>query len=343
MFSALRTVALVTLCAVVLWVFAESESLGEFSGLTTLRFSESGGESADRLVQADESFDGTITVDFVGSKAGISRCEAELTRGVVLTPGMSGVPAADGRHTINLLRALQDYAPMKQTGVRLVSVTPQAVEIEVREIVTVQAPIEPVLEGVRVVGEIALTPDRVAVRLPRAAAGGDVVRVQARLDPSQASRLPSSGPVRAELQLIPPARWAALAGFSMERATTNAEFTIGGLSVSESLRSVPVQLVLPPVEIGKWEVSIVPEDRFLAAEVSGPAEAIERLRSGSEAMIAVISISSDELRAKIPAKQATFMVLRGGLLLARPELQVQAARSEVRLVIAERSEAGPSP
>ncbi|MBL8745232.1 MAG: hypothetical protein JNK58_02630 [Phycisphaerae bacterium] len=345
MFSGVRTFAIVTLFAVALWVFAESESLGEFSGLTSLRFVSAGAEAGGRLVSPDASFDGSITIDLVGSKAAISRSEGELKRGIELSPGLSGVPTTDGRHTLNLLRVLQDYSPLKRTGVRVVAVTPQAVDVVVQELVTVQALVEPMLQGVEVVGEVRMTPDRVGVRLPRSAVGdgSEPIRIAARLDASQTKRLPTSGPVKEEVSLIPPVKYASLPGFQMDRSSVDVEFTIRGRSATETLRSVPVQVVLPPVEVGRWEVEVDSDDRFLSAEVSGPTEAVERLKNGSEAVIAVVALSSDDLQSQIDSKNVTFVVLRGGVFTLRPELQIVGEQSSVRLKISPRGESGPVP
>lgn len=345
MLSGVRTFLIVTLFAIVLWVFAESESLGEFSGLTTMRFASAGGEGNGRLLSADPSFDGTITIELVGSKAAISRSEGELKRGIELSPGLAGVPTSDGRHTLNLLRVLQDYLPLKRTGVRIASVTPQAVDVVVQELVMVQAAVEPMLQGVEVVGEVRVTPDRVGVRLPRSAVveGAEAIRIPARLDAAQTKRLPASGPVKEELELSPPAAISSLPGFRLERTSVDVEFTIRGRSATETLRSVPVQVVLPPVEVGRWEVEVSSEDRFLTAEVSGPTELVERLKNGTEAVIAVVALSSDDLQAHVESKDATFMLLRGGVFSTRAELQITGAKGNVRLKITARGETGPTP
>lgn len=347
-----RTFAVVTLFAVVLWIFAESESLGEYSGPTLVRFasdpaggdgSEGAGGSGARLIVPDQAFDGTINIVISGSKSAIARFEAEMRRGILLKPGMSGIPTVDGRHTVNLLRALQDYTPLSRTGVRIAAVTPQIVDVQVIELVEVQAPVEPVLTGIEVVGEVRVTPDRVLLRGPKSALseGRDLIRVTARLDEMQARRLPTSGPVKEEVTLIPPAGLSALPGFSMDRGTVTVEFTIRGRSASETLRSIPVQCVLPPVEIGRWNVEVLSEDRFLTADVTGSIEAIERLKAGTEAVIALVSLSSDDLQARIESKEASFVILRGGVVTSRSELQVATPRPTIRLKITPTTPAVP--
>lgn len=341
MLSKFRTGLLVTLFALVLWVFAESESLGEYTGLTTIRFA--GGEGRDRLVIPRPGFQGTVNVNLVGSKSAIARSERVLGGGVLLEPGMPGVPTTDGRHALDLLQVLQGFGSLSRTGVRVAGVSPQIVEVEVVELTTVSAVVEPVLEGVEVVGEVRVNPDRVTIRLPRSALAqaGDSIRVQARLNEARARRLPSSGPAREEVPITPPPSIASLPGFEMDRTTATLEFTIRSRSTSELFRSIPVQAVLPPVEIGRWLVEVDAEDRFFSATAAGPPEALERLRSGAEALVALVALSSDDLASRVRAKDATFALLKGGVIGPLPaDLSISADKTLVRLTIAPIDSAG---
>lgn len=333
MLSHLRTFGIVTLFALVLWVFAESESLGEFSGLTSVRFSSS--QDRSRLIRADESFDGSITLELLGSKSALSRAESELSRGVELEPGMPAVPSIEGRHTVNLLEALREYPPLKRSGARVAAVSPQFVDVRVEELVTALTPIVAAFDGVEVVGEFRFTPEKVEMTVPKALLTEpvDQLRVVATLDAARARRLPASGSVREEVTLSAPAGLSGLPGVSLAQTTAVADFTIRARSASETLRSVPVQVVLPPIEVGRWAVEVQSEDRFLSAEVTGSVEAIERLKSGAEALIALVVLSSDDLQGRVASKEASFVVLRGGVMSARPDVQVTAEKSAVRLKI----------
>lgn len=341
MLSKFRTGLLVTLFALVLWIFAESESLGEYTGLTTIRFA--GGEGRDRLIFPRPGFQGTVNVNLVGSKSAIARSERVLAGGIALEPGLPGVPTTDGRHAVDLLQALQGFGPLNRTGVRVAGASPQIIEVEVVELATHSAAVEPVLEGVEVVGEVRVNPDRVTIRLPRGALAqaGDSIRVQARLNEARARRLPASGTAREEVPLSAPASVASLPGFEMDRTTATVEFTIRSRSASESFRSIPVQAVLPPVEIGRWLVEVDTEDRFLAATVAGPPESLERIRSGAEALIALVALSSDDLASRVRSKDATFALLKGGAIgPLPPDLSVAAERTLVRLLVSPVEPAG---
>jgi hypothetical protein len=340
MLSRVRTFGIVTLFALVLWVFAESESLGEFSGLTSVRFVSPPDRS--RLIHSEGSFDGSVTLELVGSKSALSRSESELARGVQLEPGMAAVPSVEGRHTVNLLEALRAYPALQRSGARVAAVSPQFVDVRVEELVTMSVPIVASFEGVEVVGEIRFTPDKVDLLAPRSALKEPVesLRVTATLDTGQRRRLPASGSVKEEVMLAAPAGLAGLPGVTLSSARAAAEFTIRARNATEVLRSVPVQVVLPPIEVGRWAVEVHPDDRFQSAEVSGSSEAVERLQSGEEALIALVVLSSDELQGRIGRKEASFVVLSGGVMSARADVQVTSKAPSVRLTIAPRAADG---
>ncbi|MDX2115768.1 MAG: hypothetical protein SFZ24_09170 [Planctomycetota bacterium] len=339
----MRTTAIVLFMALGLWIFAEGESLGEFSGLTTLHPSSEG--TPTRLTQMPADFDGTVSVELTGSRSALARAQAELVRGVWIEPGMVGVPATDGRHVVNLLQVLQSYAPLARTGARVASVSPQSIEMEVTELASRSMAVEATLGGVDVVGQVVLSPTRVTVRAPRAALANvpEQARVTARLSEEQTRRLPASGTVREMLRLEAPGGLGGQPGFSFDRGEVLAEFTVRSRVQTERLPLVPVQLVLPPVEAGRWQVEIDAEDRFLPVDVSGPADALERLRAGGEALVAIAALSSDDLAAGIASKDVSFMVLKQGVLSSRPELTVEPGRTSVRLKIAPVAAAEPAP
>lgn len=333
MLDRLRTLVIVSAVAVALWLYAEAESLGQFKGITTLRFVAP--DTLDRMIRPASEFSGTLSVDLVGSKAAIAEAEAQLARGVRLTPGVAGVPSADGRHSVDLLATLQQYPALARSGVRIMSVSPQLVDVEVIELVELSAIVEPALGTVEVIGATRITPERATVRLPKSAANGNTepFRVRAELSDSQMRRLPASGTAREEARLEAAPAFAALPGFEITPSTAMLEFTIRNRTAREEFKSVPVQIVLPPIEVGRWKVEVEAEDRFVPAEVTGPADQIEKLKSSADALIAIVALSSDDLAARVATKEVSFAVLRGGVVAARSELVITSGKPTIRLKI----------
>lgn len=342
MLERLRTFAIVTLIALTFWLFAEAESLGQFSGLTTVQFIAGPGE--ERLIRPAEGFGGSVTIDVTGSKAALARAGSVLGAGLKLEPGMPGVPTNNGRHTIDLLRALQSYTPLSGTGAQIVSVRPQLVDVTVTELITPDVPIDPMLNGIEVVGAVRVTPEAVPLRLPKASweLNREVLRIPARLSESQRRALPPSGTVRQTVRIELPESIAALPGVSLGVSDVMLEFTVRARTDALPLSSIPVQVVVPPVEAGKWTIDIAKSDRFLQGEVSGPKDQIERLRSGADGVVALVSLSSDDLVSGLTTKAVSFFVLRNGAVTPLGDLTVATNTQSVALTIT-RPKADPTP
>lgn len=333
MVDRLRIIGVVTLLAVVFWLFAEAESLGQFTGLTRLRFVT--GDSAELLVRPADRFDGSVTIDMTGTKAAVARASQVLAGGLSIEPGMTGLPTAEGLHSVNLLQALQSHPLVRQTGAQVTSVRPQVVDVVVTELTTQQVPITVELPGVEVVGAVKVTPERATLRLPRAAweLNSETLRVTARLSEAQVRAVPTSGAVRLDARLEAPESVLALPGFAMTESVAALDFIVRTRAVTERLTSVPVQVVLPPIEVGGWRVEIDEDDRFLDVQAAGAQERIERLRRREDAVIGVVSLSSDDLAAGVQSRPVTLMLLRQGAMTPPGDLELTSTKQTVNLKI----------
>ena len=334
MLSGLRTFLVVTLLAVVFWLFAEAESLGQFSGLTSIRFV--GGEGGERYVRTAEGFDESVTIDLTGTKSAVARAGLLLSKGLALEPGMPGVPGTDGRHSVNLLQALQSHKELSETGARVTSVRPLLVDVVVTELTTQEVPIEAALPGVEVVGAVKVTPERARLRLPRAAweLTRETLRVSSRVPEPARRGLPVSGPARVDAILEAPESVVALPGFAMLDSSATLEFIVRSQTSTAPAGPAPVQVLLPPVEVGKWIVEVEGEDRFLDVSASGPAERVERLRRKEAGVVGVVTLSSDDLEQRVTSKPVTLMVLAEGELRTWPEVELTTPTKAVRFRIA---------
>lgn len=335
----IRTFLTVTIIAVTLWLFAEAESLSEFSSITRVQFVA--GEGTNRTVRALEGFGGSVTVDVKGSRAALEKAREILSNGLRLELGKPGVPFTDGSHTVNLLEALKANQALTQVGVQVVSVTPQNVSIRVTELETRQVPVDADLPGVQVVGPVKVTPETVPVRLPRMEweAMSQPLRLSARLTEEQIRQLPSSGLAREQARVIAPANAGTVDPFPSGAPTVSLEFTVKNRHATAQFAAAPVQVVLPPIEVGNWDVDIEQQDQFVTVEASGPSEVIERLQASGHPIIATVALSSDDLERGVTSKELSFGQLRGGVLTALPEsVRLTSPKTTVRLKITRREE-----
>lgn len=330
----LKSFLTVSIITVTVWLFAEAESLSKHSAITRVQFIA--GEGANRTVRPAEGFGGSVTADIEGSRAALEKAREILSNGLRLELGKPGVPFSDGTHTVNLLEALKAYEPLTIAGVQVVSVTPQNVVIRVVELETRQVPVDAELPGVQIVGQVKVAPETVAVRLPRSEweAMTSPLRLTARLTEEQIRQLPSSGVAREQARVIAPASAAGVDGFSGGAPTVSLEFTVKNRNATAQLVAVPVQVVMPPIEAGKWLVEVNAQDQFLSADVSGPSEVIERLQASGNPVIAVVALSSDDLEKGITSKDVSFAQLRSGVLSALPDsVKLTAPKAAVRLKV----------
>lgn len=335
MFDRVKIFIMVTLVTLTVWLFAEAESLSSYSSVSRVQFVA--GEGTNRIVRLTEGSTASVTVDVEGSRAALEKARDILTSGVRLELGKTGVPLADGTHSVNLLEAIHAYQPLTQAGVQVVSVTPQNVTIRVLELETRPTPVDAQLPGVQVVGSVKVTPETVPVRLPRGewTAMTQPLRLVARLTDDQIRELPASGVARREVRVTPPATIGGVEPFASGVPSVELEFTVKNRNAVANITAAPVQVILPPIESGKWKVDIDPQDQFLALEAQGPSEVIERLQTAGNPVIAIVALSSDDLEKGIESKEVAFGQLRAGVLSAMPDsVRITAPKTSVRLKVA---------
>lgn len=335
MINKARTFGLVTLLAVAIWLFAEAESLGEYQGSARVQFVV--GAQADRLVRP-EGFAGSVEIEIRGSRAAIGRARDILGSGLRLSPQDSGLASATGRQTVDLLRVLQQHSPLTDTGVQIDSVRPQSVDVLVTVLEERTLPVAAAMPTVEVVGQVRVAPENARVRMPASlqpAPGAEPFRVLARPTPEMVRRLPSSGAARlADVPLELPDGLMREADITLIDRAATLEFTIRNRNAVKELTLVPVQVVVPPIELQRWRVIVNPEDQFVTVTLTGVADALETIGTATERPVAVLSLSSDELDARITSKEIEVFVLRGGVLSALPGgVQGEPSKGSVRFQI----------
>ena len=335
MISRIRTGLILLMLAFVIWLFAESESLGDAEQAVRVEFGV-GSEDRDRLLVRTPDFDGRLQVSFRGAQASIQRARAAMESILRLEPGMPGIPDTDGRHTLRLIDVLREQPFMRTTGVTIELVQPQQITIEVEELVQRDFPIVPLLPGIEVEGEVSITPATAQVRLPRSAAAAisQETAVIARVTPAAGRTLPPGPHTMGNIALALPDELANARGVTLLTRRATLEFTVRSTLQTETFSSVPVQVLLPPIEMSDWRVILDESDQFVRVEISGPSELIERLRSGQLRLLAAFSLSDVELASGVTSKPLRIMVLADGVPAPLPEgLTVTSPVGTARFVV----------
>lgn len=306
-----KTAILVTLFTVLIWAFAEGESLQTKRTVAEVEFPTLSGETyAVRLVEGQD-WRGRVELQVEGSTASLEGLESQLRRApLTFAPGMEGVPRESGEHTVDLRQMLRGHRVFRARGVTVLSVEPPTVRVVVDELTTkrlpirVEAPTEELEGAAQVVGageaEVRL-PVRVAAALPEGAV------VVARVRSEDLAPLPEGvrSTIQVRLEAGPELDGARVLG--IEPALAAVQLTVRSKTETITVASVAVDVRLPPGELGSWDIQIPLEDQSLRdVRVTGPSDLIAQIRSGQRVVRAFVRLSFEDLEAGVPSKRAEF-------------------------------------
>ncbi len=307
-----KNVFLVTLVTVLVWLFAESESLREKTvGVAALIDAAPAGDVVVSVPDG-QGWRERVDVVFRGSAAAIDELEARLRRtGLRLAAGMEGFPIEPGEYQVDTRAVLRAHADLRGAGVTIAAVQPPSVRVLVDRLVEREVGVRVEIAPGEVEGAPSPRPNAVRVLIPALQAGSLAADAQAiaRIDAAQLADL-APGQARTvkgvRLALPPGVAPAAriLPGF------VDVDVTLKSRSATIQLPSIPVHLKIAPVEYARWLVDIPEEKRFLAGvSVTGPAEVIEQIRRGEIKVTAIVPLSFEELERGLTAKEAVFSEL----------------------------------
>lgn len=311
MFARVRTILIVTIVTLFIWLFAEGE------GLRTQRLRvdvalDAGGATRVLRVLPGQAWTGGVEARVEGSTAALDALlagTAGAAGAITLTAGRE-LPGTPGTHSVDILAALRSSETLRQSGVTLLDVDPPSVELVIDPLVTRTVPVRIVAPDAELAGPPEPEPASVEIEFPESFASifeGQPVAVTARLTPAQLEALEPGQPALVPgVRLEPPRALVGETGVSIGPERVDVSLTLRSRTDAELLASVPVFVRLPAAEAERWLVE-VDEPQFLRdVRVSGPREEIERVRSGDLRVVAELTLTFDELERGITEKQADF-------------------------------------
>ena len=320
--ASIRTLLLVTIITLVVWLLAESRMVQtrEVRLRLTLVSTPNSAERPMVIRPAPgEVWNGTVTVELEGSLASLDAATREMRGTLDLLIGQQ-VPQSVGVHELDLRTILRENPVLRSQGVGVRSLSTDVAVVEVDEITTLQIPVDVVLpEGTRLEAPARTQPESVTVRGPRSVVarfeGTDAKAVvpemaMASLTPGQFGVVPG---VQARLPSIElPREDAWIPTVSPTRV--EVRLTLRTLAQSVVVERLPIQVLLAPGEIGRWDVRMNPGDEDLVQlRLEGPTEAIESIRDGSVAPRAMLVLSFQELEQGITTKAPVVLGLPEGV------------------------------
>ncbi|MFO0859453.1 MAG: hypothetical protein U0570_02770 [Phycisphaerales bacterium] len=309
MLERIKTVTLVSIITLLVWIFAEAESLQRRDIRFTLQFASD--SPSERAIEAEDGFRGTVTVSFSGSASAFAPAE-EMTRTgpLVLAIGSPGIPLQPGEYVVSLRDALRSDVQLRKLGLTVDRVEPPTVKVRVdaMEVRTARVVVdvgEAELEGVPEV-----RPTTVKLYLPSDAASavGATPEVYATLRAEDLARLVAGrretvSQVRLELPMALKNKRSA----RIEPPTASVTLAVRKRQASVELTGVPIQVRMAPGELARWDVSIPEQDRFVPkVTVSGPADLVDQVKRGEIKVAATVNLTFEDLEKGVTQKEIVF-------------------------------------
>lgn len=336
--SRIKSYGMVTLITAVIWVFAEAESLRTKQISAEVIFQ--GDPSGERVIDvADgQGWRGRVELTVEGSAAGLDRLQSRLNRQPIkLTPGMDGVPVEAGEQAVDLRLALRAHPDLREMGATISKTDPASVKVRADQMVPrelrvdVQAP-DGELDGVP-----ETRPAKVTVRLPAsdAASLGPQATAVAKLDGSMLSKLVPGRVETVTGVAVTLPTWIAPGRASIEPSTVDVQLKLRSRTATVTVPSVPVQVRMAAVEMGKWDVEIPEADRFIRdVKVTGPSDLVNQVKTGEIKVVATVSLGFEELEKGVTSKEVSFTDFSSQL-----PLKFEADNRVVRVTVRKRAEA----
>ncbi len=274
-----------TVLALLIWAWAEGEGLSSAPATPRLVFAvPSGSDLAARVVEP--GWNSTVTVALRGSNASIGAAQRVLLSPMALTPGVGAFPSVPGPHRLDLREVLRNSPEIRRTGVSIMSVEPATLDVRVDQLISKPAAVRLRTRGGELAQPAVVSPEVVMLRFPAdvEAKLPGTLEVDALLDLSVVSMNPGAkvnGGADARVPISIPGAWRELGVLEPSPSVVNVSFTRGTPSETITLPSVPVVVVIDPTSgaSAAWQVELI-DSHVRDVRISGPGEAIARLREG---------------------------------------------------------------
>ena len=322
-----RTAIVVTLVSVLIWIVAEGESLAHERIEVTVRLVDDPGGTIMIQPLRRSNWNGLVTIELEGSTAQVANLRELLRDPIQLKPGDPGISPEPGQHIIDFAQTLRQSPLFVGKGVSILSVEPERIAVQVDQVQWHDFDVRVDVPDLASASSPVAQPKQVRVLVPSQLAGAvaDVTSLTARLSPMQIQGLEVGQ--RNTISDVPVELPAALRGHPfvrMEPATVSVIVTIESREDSIKLETVPVLIRRPAFQSQNWVVTIDPADQLLqGVTVTGPDDLIERIRSGDLKVFATVTLTPDDLDARISEKQASFTDFPTPLHFSAPSTTVR--------------------
>lgn len=310
---AVGTAILVTVITLLVWAVAESQTL-QSDEIRAEVILDPGAAARVLRVAPGARWEGRVQMEVEGPAGVLERLRGAAGDGLRLRVGIE-LQAGDGDVVFDLRDAIARSDLIRGTGVRVLTVDPPEVAARVEPLVQREFPVTVVLDAGEAERPPIPSPAKVTVwapeswseRLPASVTARIPAAAVAALRPGETVAVPG---VPVGFPDLPPTAW----GIRIEPAVVTAEVAMLARTSETTMDRIPIELSLPPDEVGRWRVELHPEDRaLLGLRVRGPAASVSRVASGQVRVRAVVELTSEGLAARVDRRPVELFGLPSGV------------------------------
>jgi hypothetical protein len=301
----LGTYLIVTAGALLIWLWAASETREQSTLFVRVRFAVSG----EGRWQIDQPQVG-VTVKVEGSVRAIGNADAASRQGVTVV-----LPAEPGPVTVDLIERLRLAEIIRAAGVTLLSAEPAAVDVTVDRMVPIRAAVRHELPPLtQTEGPVEIDPPTATVWAPtlQTARIPETLVVSAPVDQDALEQLEPGvrSTVRTRLQLPESIPFAS--ELVVEPLTAAITLTVRSRVRRTTRESVRVQLAGPHEDFLEYDIRLTPSVLHNVT-IEADSETIRQINAGEATVVAMLHLSNREKEQSIAEKAvAYFLVLREG-------------------------------
>ena len=311
-----KTLIVVTLCAVLIWTYADSQSIQTrtFPGVL-LRVPEPSSTAQGSPVMWLPGLDGPrfqVSLVVEGSAAALDRFRADLIEAIDLTASPA-FPIEPGRHVVPLATVLEEHPLFREAGLS-VEADPPTVEVHVDTIHRASLRVDaPDLPGM----DIETRAANAELVLPRSVwetVRAGITSLFVRLDMARVENLDTG--IQHTLPSVPiqtPALLQDAPFLEIEPATITLLVTIRDPRAETILSTVFFYVILPDNQVGRWNVEVTSggDDFLRDVKVIGPTDLIERINAVPPQLTirALVQLTQDQLDQRVENASAVFSLM----------------------------------
>lgn len=321
MLKQIPTILLVTLVTILIWVFAEAETLRTREVPIQLEFApDPRGEKALDLRSHPDSVSGGVqvvrgSVTLEGASAAVDAAERILRRPLRFDPSLENVGITLGvEQSLDLQALVRAHHDLSGVSSTIKKVEPSHLTLVVDQLATREIDVRVEVPAGDVEGIPEAKPSRVRLRLPtsRADSLASTISARAIVDPVTVQRLvPGRRETIASVRLEVPQSLAGEREVHFDPPTVEVSLTLRSRTPTSKPQGVPVQLVLAGVEQNAWDITLNPNDQFIPdVTATGPADIIRQIDDRTLPIVALLPLTFQELESgTVTSKDVTFSTM----------------------------------